>query len=229
MEIENNVVDLFGKVNAAEKPGGDQDTLKDKWLSALEQESFKQTDDSLIEENNAKAQAAQRAELELALAQNQRLNSAQSLLRGVPQEGFPSAAQLMSPAPALPTAYGPTVRPGGELPGMPHRPTPATNAALTGGAGKPPMTMSAPGFVQRYEAMVNQARFMDVNIQLTQSKDGVTLWIRDCKQKYSSEVFQWTNSLENLLRENGQSLSRIMLNGKNINNINAIFGGDHGN
>jgi hypothetical protein len=57
----------------------------------------------------------------------------------------------------------------------------------------------------------------------------LTLWIRDFKQKYSSEVFQWTNSLENLLRENGQSLSRIMLNGKNINNINAIYGGDHGN
>ena len=70
---------------------------------------------------------------------------------------------------------------------------------------------------------------MDVNIQLTQSKDGLTLWIRDFKQKYSSEVFQWAKSLEGLLRENGQSLSRIMLNGKNINNINEIFGGNHGN
>jgi hypothetical protein len=91
------------------------------------------------------------------------------------------------------------------------------------------MAPSAPGHSQRYEALMSQTRFMEVNIQLTQSGGSVTLWIRDFKNKYANEVFHWTRSLETLLRERGQSLSRIMLNGKPIPSIEAVFGGEHGN
>ncbi|MFT5334914.1 MAG: hypothetical protein ACJASY_002300 [Halioglobus sp.] len=229
MEIVNNVIDLFGKANTTDTSGDARDKLKDRWLAALEEDSLTLTDNSLSGDKGLGQHAAHRAELEQALAQSQRLGTMPSRLPGMTQPGFPGPEQLGQSGPPVNGVQMLSGKLAGQPQGMPMGMPANAGTPTARGPGQPALSMSAPGFGLRYEALLNQTRFMDVNIQVTQSKDGLTLWIRDFKQKYSSEVFQWTKSLENLLREKGQSLSRIMLNGKTLTNINAIFGGNHGN
>ena len=71
---------------------------------------------------------------------------------------------------------------------------------------------------------MNQMRFTDVNVRLTQSGGELTLWIRDFRQKYATEVFNWVRDLQGVLAEQGSSLSRIMVNGKRITHINELLG-----
>lgn len=229
MEIDNNVVDLFADRKAKDASKDLRESSREKWLSALEKESFGISDDTLKDHDSAEQRGDLPPEFGGPQQQGQILGRPDTPAEILARQGM-SQGQAKSPSAFAPPAQGFSPGLSSLLPqAVPGQPGSVSADVLNRQAARPGITMSSPGFAQRYEALLSQTRFMDVNIQITQSKDGLTLWIRDFKNKYANEVFQWTQSLDNLLRERGQSITRIMLNGKAITTIASIFGGEHGN
>jgi hypothetical protein len=79
--------------------------------------------------------------------------------------------------------------------------------------------------IQRFDALVNKMQFADFNVQVTRTGSQSTLWIRDFKQKYGPELYQWVRELQSLMKESGQAFHKIMVNGKPLAHINQLLGG----
>jgi hypothetical protein len=228
MEIESNVVELFGERKPGDASREARGSSKEKWLSALEKESFGITDDSLRDQTGAQSRGGHKSGVDGSGQQGYASVSPDTVYhekQGIPKHQLSNPARMSV---QLPVGFNRALP--NQIPqAMPGQTPSDTAKTVSSNPARPGITMSSPGLSQRYEALLNQTRFMDVNIQLTQSRDGMTLWIRDFKNKYSNEVFHWAQSLETLLGEKGQSISRIMLNGKNLSTIDEIIGGQHGN
>jgi len=227
MAIETVSADILARQGflgqGAKNPLGNK---ADEWLAALERASFTVTDDRIDAPASPEPGAPQQG--------------------GVPMPGVPP----IPPAPPELAVQGSGMA---QLPARGHSPmtpsastglpvNPATVTYRAPGAATLPLpgvrvsqnllaqsftklTGNAPGASQRYRALLNQATFIDVNLQLTHSSEGPVLWIRDFKAKYSQELHHWTQELQTVLEEQGQKLSRIMLNGRPINQISDILGG----
>ena len=207
--------------NGAAGPQRD-DSQREQWLSALEQESFTLGDETLPEDA-ASAGVPQPS----GLVDPEALTEASTS-----RDPFVVAAELAG----LFTA--PTARASTDIPALqgmssaqrmqPVMPEPRglegwQIATLSSGGTRSP-DANGLRLAQRYDALMNQMRFTDVNVRLTQSGGELTLWVRDFRQKYAVEVFTWVRDLQCLLAEQGSSLSRIMVNGKRITHINELLG-----
>jgi hypothetical protein len=207
--------------NGAAGPQRD-DTQREQWLSALEQESFTLSDETLPD-GAASAGAPRLSGIvdpeapEDVSAPRDPFATAAELAglftppgarasAGIPPVSGMSAAQRMQPV--IPEPRG---LEGWQI------------ATLSSGGTRSP-DANGLRLAQRYDALMNQMRFTDVNVRLTQSGGELTLWIRDFRQKYAAEVFNWVRDLQGLLAEQGSSLSRIMVNGKRITHINELLG-----
>ena len=224
MAIESTGMDIAARHGLAGQGGqGKHAARGDEWLAALERSSFELSDDSLRTPAGAGVAALENLHNPVPRPPS---------IPGVePSTGSSGpAAAPGTPAPpasagppgvAAPSVSPPSMATGsGSLPtGLPNRvhqaPLAQSFVQLAG---------SAPGASHRFRALLNQASFIDVNLQLTQSNEGPVLWIRDFKQKYSEELQHWIKDLQAVLAEQGQSLSRIMLNGQPIKQLSDISG-----
>ncbi len=208
-------------------PGGNgavgaqhEDTQREQWLSALEKESFGLSDDALPQDQASADVPAPPGLIAYGTPEGE----------ATPPDPFAAAAELAN----LVTAS----RAGPAIPGVsaaraaqgmqPAVPEPRglegwQIATLPSGGTRSP-DANGLRLAQRYDALMNQMRFTDVNVRLTQSGGELTLWVRDFRQKYAVEVFNWVRDLQGLLAEQGSSLSRIMVNGKRITHINELLG-----
>lgn len=206
---------------AAAAPRRD-DTQREQWLSALEQTSFKLGDETLADDP-----ASTGAPLPSGFADPGARNDG-----APPRDPFAAAnepAGVLTAPPMGSTAGIPGVSslsgPHAIQPAMPEpRGLEGWQIATLPSGGTRSPDGNGLRLAQRYDALMNQMRFTDVNLRLTQSGGELTLWIRDFRQKYSIEVFNWVRDLQGLLSEQGSTLSRIMVNGKRITHINELLG-----
>ena len=207
--------------NGAAGPQRD-DTQREQWLSALEQESFTLSDETLPDGGVSAGVARLSGIVDPEAPEDV----------SAPRDPFATAAELA----ALFTPPG--VRASAAIPpvsGMsaaqrmqPVMPEPrgleGWQIATLSSSGTRSPDANGLRLAQRYDALMNQMRFTDVNVRLTQSRGELTLWVRDFRQKYAVEVFNWVRDLQGLLAEQGSSLSRIIVNGKRITHINELLG-----
>lgn len=210
-------------------PGGNgaagaqrDDAQREQWLSALEKESFRLSDEALPDDAVSAG-----VPLPSGLADPETPDDG-----ATPRDPFAVTAELagLFTAPGTRAAAGiPSVTGVPAAQRMqPSVPEPRglegwQIATLSSGGTRSP-DANGLRLAQRYDALMNQMRFTDVNVRLTQSGGELTLWIRDFRQKYAAEVFNWVRDLQGLLAEQGSSLSRIMVNGKRITHINELLG-----
>jgi hypothetical protein len=194
---------------------------RDRWLAALEQESFQVTDNRLRAPSGDRTETvddsapAAKAQLSLPGLQPSPLlpaptpgTGAELLQQALMQAGAPPLA--LGPGPAMPTAGAAAMQ------GSP--PIPRVTAGAQGPGLNTPTRLGSP-----MEAIINRARFLDVNLQLTHSGNKTTLWIRDFRQKYSQEILRLVEDLRAALMQQGRSLSRIMVNGKPVHHVTDLL------
>ncbi len=222
MAIETNAMDIAGQGLPPQGRNSSQPGNGDAWLAALERASFALQDDTLRAPEagpGAVPDPLRQPLLEPPLpAGDRRSSTAPPGAASVPASAAQLAAsaarqahggQAASPANAAVTAPAS----GGQRSSQ----VPLANAFTRLAADKPEAS-------QRYQALLQQARFMDVNLQLTHGDKGPVLWIRDFKQHYAQDLYNWVSDLQAMLAEQGQQVSRIMLNGRPLSHISDLLG-----
>jgi hypothetical protein len=218
MSLDTIGLDMTAK-DPEGRPGAAGNGDPEKWLAALEKSAFEIKDDSV--------NFGQRKIFDPeSLPDEVRTGSALDALRPAVNT---AAAQLAS----MPVSAQPAIAPASGFGATPTAGLPSAPGQI-GGSGfeQSKLAMLRPQVngpqgaraAQRFDAMMNQMRFTDLNISVTRAGDNVTLWIRDFKQKYGQELFHWVRDLQGLMQENGTELSRIMVNGRQLNHVNQLLG-----
>jgi hypothetical protein len=208
------------------KKGGSQSgsfgSKGEEWLAALEKASFE------INDNRLRTPDSSPAEFTANWVKSaQELDNSQAQLR---EAGLPSPV-VATPQRAVssPTAITALIRSSASslLPTVPSAVQAGAGARSPQGLLASSMGSLATGSVKTstaYQSLLNQAAFLDINLQLTRSGEGTVLWIRDFKEKYSQELVHWVKDLQAVLAEQGRPLMRIMLNGQPVNEISELLG-----
>lgn len=193
---------------------------REEWLAQLEDAAFALQDNSLrrymdddlpsTEENTVTASHNQ--SFVLNAARHQSIAELQRILTSGVGPNTPVGMGLSGPGPA----YAP-VNPAAIAGNAP--PAPAINNP------SPQTSPSKPTATPNLQQLINRLQFSDLNVTVTNRGDEMTLWVRDFKQKYATELFHWIKDLGQFLQGSGKSLSRIMVNGEQINHVNELLGG----
>lgn len=193
---------------------------RDEWLAQLEDAAFTVQDDSLRQHRDDHVPRAEELPGTLRHHEPAPLD--------VPRHQTIIALQnaLAASGNRTPSAASAVVRPGAAY-------LPGNSAATVGNPAlaSPPNTLQNQPVAQRaalaprLEHLINRLQFSELNVSVTSRGDEMTLWVRDFKQKYGSELFHWVQDLGQFLQGNGKSLSRIMVNGKQIHHVNELLGG----
>jgi len=197
---------------------------REKWLAELEKKSFQISDDTLPQEQGRPDRASPDTNPSPAE------KSPPWLENGVPA-GFES--EIAAPEQPQQPSVG-IAPPTAGIGSAPATPGPAgidtgvawtQNAAINQQVNGNRFDAQAAQAAQRVEVLMNQLKFMDLNVRLTRQGEEVTLWIRDFKQKYAQQAYQWIKDLQTLLPQTGQKLTKIVVNGKQLVHINELLGG----
>ena len=222
MDIDTqSLLPLAAAVANATADSAQGDARREQWLSELEKESFAVSDESLPSGVNARmeppALRLDDPQAPAAPARAQDPFAVAAELAAFAGRLAPTVASLTPGAPLAPRLQSASMPEPRGLDGW-------QISTLASNGSRSPDAASL-RLAQRYDALMNQLRFTDLNVRVTQSAGELTLWIRDFKQKYAVEVFNWVRDLQGLLAEQGNSLSRIMVNGKRISHVNELMGG----
>ena len=206
-----------------EKPEGRSTTPagnRDDWLAQLEDASFALQDDSLRQHQGddlprpdaARDDSRRHEPQPFDVARHQAIAQLQGVLLAAGTHNLPAGNM-----PAASTPLNAPVSPA---------PPPVGSPLTTAISSQAPKAPSPQTFsTTSVEHLMNRLRFSEFNISVTTRGDEMTLWVRDFKQKYASELFHWVKDLGQLLQGSGKSLNRIMVNGKQIHHVNELLGG----
>ena len=195
------------------------DLSRDRWLAALEDDAFGLPDGGLNKEHNNPGSSAGRQHAEIQANFESTPQSARAQISTLADTRAPivsGAAQAIVPPALMPT---------------PAFNTASLDAAIQQRSAVVDQRVARSAEIktaQPFDALVNQSRFFDVNVQLTKSKQGLTLWIRDFKQKYQQDLQHWINDVKSMLAEQNMTLYRVVINGKAVASTTHVFGDNHG-
>lgn len=206
-----------------QKPEGKSATPagnRDDWLAQLEDAAFALQDDSLRQHqgddlprpDEAQNDTRRHEPQPFDVARHQAIAQLQGVLLAAGKHNLPAGNM-----PPTSTAFNAPVSPAAPSVGSPLT-TPVSSQVPK---AAPAQTSAAPSV----EHLMNRLRFSEFNVSVTTRGDEMTLWVRDFKQKYASELFHWVKDLGHLLQGSGKSLARIMVNGKQIHHVNELLGG----
>jgi hypothetical protein len=196
---------------------------REKWLAELEKKSFQVNDDRLTAKDDQLDPDSPEA---VADQPKQKTWLAAAAADGAPPE-VAEPAQALQPlvTPGAPAARTPGLPAGFGAPGIDAGATWSQNPSLNFQPAGHRITAQTVQATQRLEVLMNQLKFMEVNIRVTQQGEEVTLWIRDFKQKYAQQAYQWVKDLQALLPQIGQKLTKIVVNGTELVHLNELLGG----